>query len=317
MNPTPSPRFQTAADLFDGWKEDLLSGKPPTLFCCGDGDLAKIELGPGLVALFGGPPGTGKTALAMQLVIDGLRLHDELRAVVANVEVSPNVLLDRQLARLSGLEYQRVRMRTLDAMDGERAAVALDELERISERLAFVRAPFDLPNIAATADAHNANLLVLDYVQRIKPPGEHGDRRGSVDALMDYLRQFAEAGVAVLAISSVGRTKDSKGRSSYAGDGLNLASFKESSELEFGADSAHMLCPTENEGEVLLKHLKARHSEPRDLLLKFNGRCQQFTTVENWVATDSKPNKGKLLSALANAWGGTQAAGDDEGSDFR
>lgn len=317
MNATPAPRFQTAADLFDGWKDDLLSGKPPTLFVCGDGNLAKIELGPGLVALFGGPPGTGKTALAMQLVIDGLRLHDELRAVVANVEVSSNVLLDRQLARLSGLEYQRVRMRQLDAMDGERAAVALDELERIAERLAFVRAPFDLPNIAATADAHNANLLVLDYVQRIKPPGEHGDRRGSVDALMDYPRQFAEAGVAVLAISSVGRTKDAKGRSSYDGGGLNLASFKESSELEFGADSAHMLCPTETEGEVLLKHLKARHSEPRDIVLKFNGRSQQFTTVENWVATDSKPSKGKLLSALASAWGGTQAAADDEGSDFQ
>ena len=43
-------------------------------------------------------------------------------------------------------------------------------------------------------------------------------RSGSVDALMDYLRQFADAGVAVLAISSVGRTKDSKGRSSDAGD---------------------------------------------------------------------------------------------------
>lgn len=318
MTSTSSLRWQTAADLFDGWCDDLLSGKPPVLYYCGEGDLAKIELGPGLVALLGGPPAAGKTALAMQLVVDGLRLHHDLRAVVANVEVSPNVLLDRQLARISGLEYQRVRMRQLDAMDGERAAVALDELERIADRLAFVRAPFDLPNIAATADAHDANLLVLDYVQRIKPPGEHGDRRGSIDALMDFMRQFAEAGVAVLAISSVGRTKDSKGRSSYAGDGLNLASFKESSELEFGADSAHMLCPTENEGEILLKHLKARHSEPRDIVLKFNGRCQQFTTVENWAATDAaRPSKGKLLSALANAWGGTQAAADDEGSDFR
>ena len=51
---------------------------------------------------------------------------------------------------------------------------------------------------------------------------------------MDFLRQFADAGTAVMVISAIGRTKDSKGRSSYAGEGLNLASFRESSELEFG-----------------------------------------------------------------------------------
>jgi hypothetical protein len=39
---------------------------------------------------------------------------------------------------------------------------------------------------------------------------------------MDYLRQFADAGVAVLVLAAVGRVKDSRGRSSYSGDGLNL-----------------------------------------------------------------------------------------------
>ena len=310
MTSTSSPRWQTAADLFDGWRDDLLSGKPPVLYCCGEGELGRIELGPGLVTLFGGPPGTGKTAFTMQLVMDGLRLNPELRALVCNVEVAPTVLLDRQLARLAGLEYGRVRKRQLDATDGERAAVALDEMERISERLAFVRSPFDLPNIAAAADAHNAGLIVFDYLQRIKPPGEHGDRRGSVDALMDYMRQFADAGVAVLAVSSVGRTKDAKGRSSYAGEGLNLASFKESSELEFGADDAFMLTPSDNVGEVMLKHLKARHSEPRDIALKFNGRCQQFTPNEDWPPAESVTS-GKLTSALASMWSNTEAACDD------
>ena len=37
-------------------------------------------------------------------------------------------------------------------------------------------------HVAASADAFDAGLLVLDYIQRIAPPGEHGDRRGSVDA---------------------------------------------------------------------------------------------------------------------------------------
>ena len=38
------------------WRDELLTGKSPTLYRCGSGDLSRIELGPGRVALFGGPP---------------------------------------------------------------------------------------------------------------------------------------------------------------------------------------------------------------------------------------------------------------------
>jgi replicative DNA helicase len=314
MKAPPSARFATVAELFDDWRDDLLSGNPPVLYRCGDGELARINIGPGLVTLFGGAPGTGKTAFTMQLVLDALRLNPKLRALVCNVEVSPTVLLDRQLARLAGLQYSRVRLRQLDAVDGERAAVALDDLERIADRLAFVRAPYNLENIAAAADAHDAELIVLDYLQRIRPPGEHSDKRSSVDASMDYMRKFADAGVAVIAVSSVGRTRDKNGRSSYASDGLNLASFKESSELEFGADDAFILSPSGVDGEVVLRHLKARHSEPRDIALRFNGSCQQFLPVEHPLEDALNVPQTGSSSALAALWSGTEAARDREGS---
>ncbi len=71
---------------------------------------------------------------------------------------------------------------------------------------------------------------------------------------------------------AVGRVKDSKGGSSCSGDGLNLTSFRESSELELGADDAFILVPdvdSEDYGTVIirLRHLKARHTQPKDLLL--------------------------------------------------
>ena len=59
-------RFQSTADLLDRWRDDVLSGKPPTLYPVGTGELARIEIGPGLVTLIGGAPGQGKTALTMQ-----------------------------------------------------------------------------------------------------------------------------------------------------------------------------------------------------------------------------------------------------------
>ena len=294
--------------LFRSWCDDLLTGQPPTLYPVGEGELARIEIGPKLVTLFGGSPGSGKTALTMQFVVDALRLTPTLRAVVCNIEMPPEVLLDRQLARLSGIDAEAIRYRRLAGEHSARLDAGLATLETVADRLCFVRPPFTLENVAASCDAFGGALLVLDYIQRIPPPGQHGDRRGAVDATMNYLRQFADAGAAVVVVAAVARQKDAKGRSSYGGDSLTLASFRESSELEFGADDAFILAPSDKaDGIVELRHLKARHTEPRDVRLRFDRRRQSFA-VDN--SAPPKPD-GKLQSALASLWHRTAPASDD------
>lgn len=301
--------FLTAADAFHDWKDDILTGEPPTLWPIGSGELARIEIGPGRVTLLGGAPGAGKTCFAMQAVVDALRMTPTLRVLVCNIEMPAAVLLDRQLSRLSGIDVSTVRHRRFDATHADRLDQSLHTLEGLADRLCFVRPPFTLENVAAAADAFRADVLLLDYVQRIAPPGTHGDKRGSVDASMNFIRQFADAGTAVICVAAVARSKDSKGRSSYDGDGLNLASFRESSELEFGADDAFILTPDANGSTVTLKHLKARHSEPKDLTLTFDRRLQRFTPTS--TPTPSKPD-GKLTAALHALWHRTDAAGNDD-----
>ena len=117
--------FQTAADVLHGWRDDLLSGTPPTFFPVGDGELSRIEIGPGLVTLLGGAPGAGKTAFVMQCIVDALRLTPTLRAVVTNIEMSPAVLLDRQLARLSGIDLTTIRYRRLTEEHADRIDLGL------------------------------------------------------------------------------------------------------------------------------------------------------------------------------------------------
>jgi replicative DNA helicase len=311
----PDASFVCAADALAAWRDDVLSGKPPVLFPIGAGELGRIEVGPGLVMLIGGAPGAGKTAFTMQAVVDALRLTPDLRAVVCNVEMGPAALLDRQLARLSGIDSTLIRHRRLGAEHADRIDQAMNTLEPLAERLAFVRPPFDLANVAATADAFDAQLLLLDYIQRIPPPGEHGDKRGAVNATMDFLRQFADAGVAVVVVSAIGRTKDGKGRSSYAGEGLNLASFRESSELQFGCDNAFILTPDDDDqgDAVTLRHLKSRHGEAKDIALTFHRRHQRFTPAGN--DQGPRPDAGKVKSALAALWARTAPAADDEGGE--
>jgi replicative DNA helicase len=295
------PSYISAADAFADWRDDVLTGEPPILFPVADpsSTLSKLEIGPGLVTLIGGAPGAGKTAFTMQIVVDALRLTQSLRAVVCNIEMTPTVLLNRQLARLSGIDLQTIRYRQFRPEHGDRLELGLNTLEDISDRLAFCRPPFDLGNVAGTADAFRANLIVLDYIQRISPPGEHGDKRGSVDACMNFIRQFADAGVAVIVVAAVSRTKDKAGRSSYDADGLSLASFRESSELEFGADDAFILART-SEQQVLLNHLKARHSEPCNHLMDFDGALQRFAPV---AATEQADDQQGGRFDMSSLWG--------------
>lgn len=323
MSETESTRgnFQSAADVFDGWRDNVLSGKPPVLYPIGEGALERIEIGPGLVTLLGGAPGAGKTAFAMQAVTDAVRLTPTLRVLVSNIEMPAKVLLDRQLARLSGVDVTTIRYRRLDARHAERIDTAMNTLEAIADRLAFVASPFNLENVAASADAFHADVIVLDYIQRIAPPGSHGDRRGAVDATMNYLRQFADAGMAVIVVAAVARAKDNKGRSSYDGDGLNLASFRESSELEFGADDAFILVGAPKRPDrVTLRHLKARHTEARDLALRFDRRHQSFTPVDEGdgdAETNGRASRHDNAAAernrvaLFDAWNRAGIAADD------
>jgi replicative DNA helicase len=317
---TARGRFTTAADVLDGWHDDLMSGKPPTFYRVGVGELGRLEVGPGLVTLIGGAPGAGKTAFTMQLVLEALRLTPTLRALVCNIEMPPTVLLDRQLARLSGVDLTSIRNRRLTAEHADRIDQGVCTLSSVADRLCFVRPPFDLGNVAAAADDFGASLLVLDYIQRIAPPGDHEHDRGRVNRSMTHLREFADASVAVIVISAVGRSKDAQGRSSYAGEGLNLASFRESSELEFGADDAFILHPDDPTGDgdlMRLRHLKSRHGECRDLLLRFD-RARQSFTPEPTTGTPTRTtaaDKGKLRAKLADLWKRTPAAGeggDDE-----
>src|SRR4051794_25075757 len=112
--------YTSASDLLSDWREDVLTGKPPALYPIGGGELGRLQVGPGLVSLFGGPPGGGKTAFTMQGVIDALRLTPTLRACICNVEMTPATLLDRQLARLSGIDLTTIRRRTLTAQHAQR-----------------------------------------------------------------------------------------------------------------------------------------------------------------------------------------------------
>jgi replicative DNA helicase len=271
------------------WQQEVESGIPPVRYHVGRNCLEQIEIGPETVALFGGAPGAGKTALIMQMSIDALRLNDDLRAVVCNVEMNASALLDRQLARVSGVDLRTIRQRQFTVPERSRIDQGIAALKPAIERLAFVMPPFDLEHIVECVESFGGvSWVVIDYVQRIGVGGDHESKRASMNVLMERIRELASRGVAVIVASAVGRTRDSKGRSSYTPDGLNLASFKETGELEYGADQAYVLAPDDDPASVVLRHLKSRNGELRDIELEFDGAHQSFRDPK---ATRTKGHK--------------------------
>ena len=137
----------------------------------------------------------------------------------------------------------------------------------------------------------DAQVVILDYLQRFTLDDEDSEPRERIGRMMDALRRLASRGLAVIVVSALGRTRDRAGRSSYSGDGLSLASFRETSELEYGADDAFILAPIEERdpNRVRLHHFKARHGGQVTQDLLFNRGVQSFQRLNEsrrWPAAD-------------------------------
>ena len=155
----------------------------------------------------------------------------------------------------------------------------------------------------------------LDHSVSDRLQGSRAELRGALVAGQfrgdpDRAANVRELPAGVIVVAAVSRGKDSKGRSTYSGDALTLASFRESSELEFGADDAFILVPDEDD-TVVLRHLKARHSEAKDLMLQFDRRRQRFEAAEDQRTGKARKTPGKLQSALRSAWDRTPPAAED------
>lgn len=313
--------YTSGAELFEGWRAQVLTGPPPPTWAIG-APFGEVNIGPGVILLLGGPPGAGKTALIMQWVFQALLLSPGLRVAAANVEMSSMRLLDRQLARLSGVPLGRILRRQYEPLDACRLGKGFERVRAVADRIAFVQGPYDLARVADVADAFEADLLVFDYLQRFDVAGRHNGLREKTNAQMSMLRQFAAGGVGIIAAAALTRSRDSAGRSTYAGKHLGMASFRESSELEYGADEAYLLFAVGDdedgaEGDrsiqkMMLAHVKSRDGELTSTMLKFHRCTQKFTMIDEGTPAPSlADNVNKVW--LAGATGEDPIDGQPDG----
>lgn len=243
-----------------------------------------LDVRPGRVVLIGAPPASGKTAAVLQMVVGVLQNNADVRAVFACVEMSPADLLARVVARLASVPVDHITDKTFTPGEKVRVQKAVELHRATLDRLALLDPPFTLEHLADAATEFGASVMAVDYVQRF---GHGKDLRESLDGVMTGVRRLALAGAAVIAVSSVARQKDNKGRSAYTG--LGLASFRGSAELEFGADSAYILDAAD--GTTTLRCVKQRFGKPADVPLRFAGEYMRFDPGDPLDGIDAAPGK--------------------------
>jgi replicative DNA helicase len=153
--------------------------------------------------------------------------------------------------------------------------------------------PYDLETIALSLQEVQPTILVLDYLQRIECCGGQLEARIRLNNIMSEARNIANAGIAVMLVSAVGRTV-SRRNGGYSSQELGMGSFRESSEIEYGLDDAFVL--TEEDGSsgsidggpkvMTLRHVKSRNHQQKDLRLEFDGAAQQFRLLPDRESSD-------------------------------
>jgi replicative DNA helicase len=251
------------------------AGPPRETFNTGDGRLKELGVGPGSITVFGAPPGKGKTALVMQLLVDALRNHPDLRAVVWS-ERPRRELTQRQVARLSGVPHDALRKHEGRGDPGDRLAGAHATLGRVGDRVDFAaRAEHDLPRLAKGVRGRGARVMVVDYLQILSPGGAAAlDQRGRVEAVLDGLRDLADEGVAVVAVAALAKAAWAR---------PTLASFRDSAEIGQAADDAYLIEYRDGEPTATLHRVKHRDSAGGRIVLDFNGPTARFTDTGRGV----------------------------------
>jgi replicative DNA helicase len=270
------PQLLTLAKALDEWEATPDTPRLETAFSPLD-ELAGGGLPLGSLTVLAGPPGCGKSALALQACI-GAMLTDPATQVAWGLgEMTAERLACRAVAVGSVLLGRTaVSMAQAGRRSATAVAVAAELRHDLGGRLHIV-APLTLDRIEAAVKAANAKLLVVDYLQLVRVDGA-ADRRQEVDAVVKGLRQITLAyGIATVAISNIAR---SVGRDSRAG-----SIGKESSEIDFAADVVLLGDPDEHDDEHGMRTVrwackKNRHGRPRDIEATFDGGLQVFTAPE-------------------------------------
>lgn len=270
---TDTAQADTLAGCIHEW---LHSKELPTIETNTWLDIALGGLKRGQLVCFTGAPGVGKSALALQIVLDATLANPDLVSAWCLGEMTKTAIAARAIAN-----WDTKATVTLDQaiQKTEAAQEVAANLHAYADRIKIIMPPLNFANMAQVVERAGASILVIDYLQLVNGIDPRADRRTEIDSVIRGVRALAiSSNLAVILISNM-----AKQNGEYRIGNIG----KESSEIDYQVDSLFV-------GEIALDEsllengkkritwrcMKNRHGEQKDFTTAFSGAHQQFEILK-------------------------------------
>ena len=222
------------------------------------------------LTILAGNPGTGKSALALQLALGAVSAGAKL--LFAMGEMRPVDLVRRSMALMPQLPLGVNLPKFTMGSDLNKEAAAQKVAEFFGTQ-AHIETNFTLDAIEAGIIQHKPTICVVDYIQLLR--GDEQSRVEQLDSISIRLIEMARRhGIALVAISSM--AKGSDGKSSIGSISRGTASLDYSADLYFLAEAGD---GQDAEKSVKWCCKKNRRGGMVDLDLIFDGLRQSFRSA--------------------------------------
>lgn len=265
--PTP-----TLTDAIDEW---LRQEKTPTIKT-GIESIDRLFDGGlplGQMTTLAAAPGVGKSALALQLVLQCLKEDPNLVAAWCKGEMTRPALAARAVTNWGG-RSTGLTLQDIIKKEGESREIGRNLALEVGSRLKIIDMPLRIDRIERAVVKDNVQLLVIDYLQKCDSDHQISDPTNQIIEVLKRLGALITTrNVALLMVTNVAKGVD---RHTEIG---NIG--KLSNQIDYDSDNflyGHKTDETGGDGEmkVIWFCKKLRQGEPRDIELWFHGKYQAF-----------------------------------------
>jgi replicative DNA helicase len=266
---TPTP---TLRDAIQAWREQeeipAIKTGLPCLDRLFDGGLPL-----GQMTALASAPGVGKSALALQLVVQCLLNNPAMVAMWCLGEMTRASLAARAITNYGGSQDELTLQDVIKKKQpSQRIAAELSEV--VGDRLKIVEAPLMTDKIERAIAKDKPAMVVVDYLQLVRATRHFQDKMGEINEVLLKLREITTArNIAMILVTNIAKGCDANTEIGNIGKGSN--------QIDFDVDNflfGHRLEETGPDGELKIEWRckKLRQGQMDDIQLWFHGRYQFF-----------------------------------------
>ena len=240
----------------------------------------RLDVEAGDFVILGGYPSAGKTALAISMAWSQATEH---RVGFFSCETSDAKLFDRLVSSQTQVELRRIKRRKLKDNHWDAVAQKVPDIRR--HQLELIQAAgMTVTDIQAVARSRRHEVIYIDYLQLIRPDGQHQSAYEQTTQISKSLHLMAQrTGITVIALSQLSRPEKTGKRSAQKAPGMS--DLRDSGQIEQDGDVIMLIYREEQNlpnSRRALKVAKNKEGESGGIImLKFDGATQTFRPDRN------------------------------------